>query len=490
MSRRISFPAIAAFRDVSAFKTHLATLAIPLECDDELLPAERSVLRRPLQIGQRIVGNRLCIQPMSGLDASADGRPTDLVTRRWVNYGRSGAALIWGGESAGVRPDVRENPYQLYYHPDNRASQEQLLRDTRAAHRERFGRTDNLLVGLQISHGGRFSRPDLDFLAKPRVAYRHPLLDARTGVQDDRCVLTDMELDDLVGDFVAYAKFIEEAGFDFVDVKQCHGYLLHELLSARTRPGRYGGSFENRTRLFREIVAAIKREAPTLMIASRISAFDTVPYEKSARDPDGPGVPVDYRRLLPYRYGFGLKMDEPTEPDLTETLELLRLCEQLGVTLINLSAGTPYYNPHILRPNYFPPSDGYNPPEDPLVGCARQMVAVAQCKRAFPHLTLVGSGYSYLQEYLGHVAQAQVRLGHVDSIGIGRLSFAYPNYPHDLLSGGVIDRKRLCRTDSDCTTSMRHRLVSGCYPHDPFYKSLPEAKKLREIKKSLARPGK
>lgn len=483
MSKRVVFPAVGAFKEVSAFKAHLATLPIRLDCDDEILPAERSVLGQPLLVEGRRVGNRLCIHAMGGMDGTPDGRVTELVTRRWTNFGRSGAKLIWGGEAAAVSPEARDNPFQLYYHPDNRACQEQLLRGTRDAHRERFGRTDDLLVGLQLAHSGRYCRPDPDFRAKPRVAYRHPLLDARSGVADDRCVLTDMELDDLVGAFVAYARFAQEAGFDFVDIKQCHGYLLHEMLSAHTRPGRYGGSFENRARLFREIVAGIRREAPGLMLGTRISVFDTVPFQKPPADPAAPGEPVEYRHLLPYRYGFGVDPERPTEADLTEPFELLRLCDELGVRLINLSAGSPYYNPHIQRPARYPPCDGYNPPEDPLIGCARQIEAVARCKRAFPHLVLVGTGYSYLQEYLSHVAQAQVRLGHVDSVGVGRLSFAYPDYPHDLLYEGAIRRKRLCRTDSDCTTAMRNRLVSGCYPYDPFYKSLPEAAALREIKR-------
>jgi 2,4-dienoyl-CoA reductase-like NADH-dependent reductase (Old Yellow Enzyme family) len=487
MAHRVSFPAVAAFRDVAAFKAHLATLSIPLDCDDELLPRERSVLAQPLRVEGRLVGNRLCIHAMGGMDGTPDGKTTDLVTRRWVNFGRSGAKLIWGGEAAAVTPESRDNPFQLYYHPDNRASQERLLRDLRAAHRERFGTTDGLLVGLQISHSGRYCRPDQDFLAKPRIAYRHPLLDERSGVRDDHAIMSDMELDDLVGHFATYAKFAQEAGFDFVDVKQCHAYLLHEMLSAHTRPGRYGGSFENRTRLFREIVTAIHRDVPGLLLGTRVSIFDLVPFQKPPGDPTGAGEPVPYEHLLPYRHGFGLDPERPTEPDLTEPLELLRLCDRLGVRFINISAGSPYYNPHIQRPARYPPCDGYWPPEDPLIGCARQIEAVARCKGAFPHLVMVGTGYSYLQEYLGHVAQAQVRLGQVDSVGVGRLAFAYPDYTHDLLYGAGVVRKRLCRTDSDCTTAMRNRLVSGCYPYDPFYKALPEARQLRQIKRGAAR---
>lgn len=482
MANRVTFPTIGAFRDVAAFKAHLATLPIPLDCDDEVPAGERSALAQPFTVAGRTVGNRLCVHAMGGMDGTPDGKVTDLVTRRWVNFGRSGAKLIWGGEAAAVTPASRDNPFQLYYHRDNCASQEKLLRDLRAAHRERYGTTKDLLVGLQISHSGRYCRPDTDFVAKPRIAYRHPLLDERSGVSDDKAILSDMELDDLIGDFVAYAKFAHEAGFDFVDVKQCHAYLLHEMLSAHTRPGRYGGSFENRTRLFREIVLAIRRDVPDLLLGTRVSIFDMVPFQKPPGDPDGVGEPMPYEHLLPYRYGFGLDPDRPTQPDLTEPLQLLRMCDELGVRFINVSAGSPYYNPHIQRPARFPPCDGYWPPEDPLIGCARQIEAVARCKQAFPQMVLVGTGYSYLQEFLAHVAQAQVRLGHADSVGVGRLAFAYPDYTHDLLYGGGIVRKRLCRTDSDCTTAMRNRLISGCYPYDPFYKVRPEAERLRQIK--------
>lgn len=483
------FPPVPRFKTAAAFKAHLATLSIPLACDDDLQPKERSSLARSLTVEGRRIGNRWCIHAMGGMDGTLDGKATDLVTRRWVNFGRSGAKLIWGGEAVAVSREARDSPFQLYFHHDNRASHERLLLDLRDAHRARFGTTDDLLVGLQITHSGRYARPEPDFRARPRIAYRHPLLDDGTGVQNDRDIVTDGELGGIVEAFVAHARWVQEAGFDFVDVKQCHAYLLHEMLSARTRPGGYGGSFHNRTRLFREIIAGIRRDAPGLLIGTRVSIFDAVPFRKPCNNPGGAGEPVEHRHLLPYQYGFGVDPMRPTEPDLTEPLLLLKLCEQLGVTLINVSAGSPYYNPHIQRPARHPPCDGYFPPEDPLIGCARQIEAAARCKAAFPGLILVGTGYSYLQEYLAHVAQAQVRLGHVDVVGIGRLAFAYPDYPHDLLYGDGIVRRRLCRTDSDCTTAMRNRLISGCYPYDPFYRRRPEAATLRQIKRGASPAG-
>ena len=470
-----SFPRVASFKSVAAFKAHLATLPIAVACDDELLPPDLNPLAQPLTVYGRTVGNRFATHPMEGWDAPPDGKPSELVLRRWTHFGVSGAKLICGGEATAVRRDGRTNPNQLCYSEANRKALAALLPTLKAAHRERYGTTDDLLVGLQLTHSGRFSRPDPDHLPRPRIAYRHPILDARLGIADDKPVFTDGELGDLVHDYVAAARFAAEAGFDFVDIKSCHGYLLHEFLSAHTRPGRYGGSLENRTRLFREIVRAIRRNVPGLHLGVRVSIFDFVPFMQPGPGQGTRGVPVDFRPYLPYQYGFGLNPDNPLEIDLTEPLAFLRQCRDLGIHLINISCGCPYYNPHIMRPAIFPPSDGYPPPEDPLTGCARLLDVTARCKRAVPDLTIVGTGYTYFQEYLPYVAQAQVRLGHVDLVGLGGMLLSYPELPHDILTRRPLNRKRLCRTFSDCTTGSRNRMVSGCFPLDPFYKAQPEA---------------
>jgi 2,4-dienoyl-CoA reductase-like NADH-dependent reductase (Old Yellow Enzyme family) len=172
------------------------------------------------------------------------------------------------------------------------------------------------------------------------------------------------------------------------------------------------------------------------------------------------------------------------EIDLYETFAFLELLQSLDIELVNLTAGSPYYNPHIQRPAYFPPSDGYLPPEDPLIGVARQVNTVAAIKTRFPGLAIVGTGYTYLQEWLPHVAQAAVRNGMVDFVGLGRMMLAYPEFPTDLLDGRPLQRKRLCRTFSDCTTAPRMGFVSGCYPLDEFYKASPEAEELARLKAS------
>jgi 2,4-dienoyl-CoA reductase-like NADH-dependent reductase (Old Yellow Enzyme family) len=474
------YPRIAQFKTPQQLRERLFEFGLKLPVDDHVLSAaEGSPLAEPMQVGPFTVGNRWCIHPMEGWDGNADGTPSEHTLRRWRNFGRSGAKLIWGGEAAAVRHDGRANPYQILANASNRLGFEQLLSALREEHRQRFGTTDGLLVGLQLTHSGRFSRPD-ERGSRPRIMYRHPLLDAKFHLDshDDSCVFTDAELDSLIDDFVSAARLAEAVGFQFVDVKACHGYLLHEALSAFARPGRYGGDFAGRTRLLREIIASVRGACPALMIGVRLSVFDTVPYETSREI----GRPLAYDAHLPYRLGFGVSADNPLHMDLSEPIELLKVLQRDGVTIVNLSCGSPYYCPHIQRPALFPPSDGYQPPEDPLVGVCRQIDAARICKQAVPELPMVGTGYSYLQDYLPHVAQAVVRAGWIDSIGLGRMVLSYPELPADTLARKPMARKQVCRTFSDCTTAPRNQIVSGCYPLDPYYKALPEAERLKAMK--------
>jgi 2,4-dienoyl-CoA reductase-like NADH-dependent reductase (Old Yellow Enzyme family) len=436
-------------------------------------------------VGTRRVKNRWAIQPMEGWDGTPEGNPSEHTLRRWRNFGRSGAGLIWGGEAVAVRPDGRANPHQLLLSGSTIGGLARLRRALLEAHQERFGGAAELLVGLQLTHSGRFARSSENRPA-PRIAYRHPLLDRRVGVEDDRAVLTDAEVEALIGDFARAAAEVRELGFDFVDLKHCHGYLLHEFLGAHTRAGRYGGSFENRTRILRELTAAVRRDAPGMEIGVRVSVFDLVPFRpdpaSSRPGAPGPGVPEEFTAHLPYRFGFGVDPGDPTRPDLSEGIRFLECLRELGIRLVNVSAGSPYYTPHIQRPAAFPPSDGYLPPEDPLEGVVRQLRAARDLKARFPDLLVVGSGLSYLQDYLPHVAQAVVREGWMDFAGIGRMVLSYPELPADCLERGALERKRICRTFSDCTTAPRNGLVSGCYPLDSYYGDLPEAEVLEQRK--------
>jgi 2,4-dienoyl-CoA reductase-like NADH-dependent reductase (Old Yellow Enzyme family) len=440
------------------------------------------------------IGNRFAIHPMEGWDGTSDGRPTELTTRRWRNFGRSGAKLIWGCEAVAVCHEGRANPNQLLIDDRTRDDLARLREALVAEHRKTTGSTDGLLVGLQLTHSGRYSRPNDNDRPEPRILYHHPLLDKRLGLAPDHPVLTDAEIRRIIETFHHAARLAKEAGFGFIDIKHCHGYLGHEFLSAQTRDGDYGGCFENRTRFLREVVEGVRSVAPELEIGVRLSAFDMAPFhpdpELSTNGKPGPGVPEPHRSLIPYRWGFGVREDNPVEPDLSEPVCFLSLLAELGIRLVNISAGSPYYNPHIQRPALYPPSDGYLPPEDPLKGTARQMSATRQLKQKFPNLLIVGSGYTYLQDFLPHVAQAALREGWVDSVGLGRAVLSYPEMLWDVLNGRPLDRRRLCRTFSDCTTAPRNGLPSGCYPLDGFYRGAETANQLKQIKSRLKQSSK
>ena len=477
---------IGAVKDVERFREHLHALGLNIPCDRELLAGAESPLLRPIERGGFVFGNRIAVQPMEGWDGLADGNPSELTLRRWQRFGNSGASLIWGGEAVAVSHQGRANPNQLVIAPHTYAGLAKLREALLQSYRETMGGHGAPLVGLQLTHSGRYCRPNLHDRPEPKILYHHPILDRRVGLTKDSPVLTDEEIGGIIEDFHRAAKAARELGFDFVDVKHCHGYLGHEFVSAHTRDGKYGGSFENRTRFLREVVEGIRASAPGIQIGVRLSAFDTVPYrpdpETSLPGKMGVGVPEAHADLIPYRWGFGVKALEPTEMDLRETKQFLALLEKLEIPLVNLTAGSPYYNPHIQRPAFYPPSDGYQPPEDPLLGVARQMVMTRELKAEFPRLIIVGTGYSYLQDFLPHVAQAAIREGWVDFVGLGRMVLSYPGLLLDAAEGRAIQHRLVCRTFSDCTTAPRKGLPSGCYPLDEKYKRSELANKLKLAK--------
>jgi NADPH2 dehydrogenase len=465
---------VRRLKDAAEFRTYLDSLSLKLPLDTELESGPAAPLAQPLAVKGRVIGNRFAILPMEGWDNTTDGRPTDLTRRRWQRWGESGAKLIFGAEAMAVRPDGRGSPVQLMMIESNLAEITELRELLVRSHRERFSSTNDLFVGVQLTHSGRVSHPNSWDRPEPRILYHHPLLDPRYGAEGDDAVMSDDEIEALVSDFVAAAGLAQEAGFDFVDVKHCHGYLGHEFLSAVDRPGRYGGSFENRTRFLREIVGGIRSAAPGLDIAVRFSALDLVPFVDA---PDDRTRPAD----LPagtYPYAFGGD-GTGTGADLTEPLAFLDLLSDLGIELVCVSAGAEY-NSHLMEPYNSLPVAPHKPPEDPLIGVVRLITLVADLKRKRPDLVYVGSGYSYLQQWLPNVAQAVVHRGLADCVGIGRMSFSYPDMCADVLAGRPLQRKRICTTCGYCDVAPGFRVGSGCYSLDEFYRRRPEFKTLKQ----------
>jgi len=478
------YPTVASLKSQAAFESELKKHGVEIPFDPEVISGKESPLAQPfiLASGKKI-GNRFAIHPMEGWDGTPEGDPTEYTVRRWKHFGRSGAKLIWGGEATAVRPDGRANPNQLMIQEQNMASMESLRESLVKEHRDHHGSTADLFVGLQLTHSGRFCRPNIKTKLEPKILYHHPLLEEIYNISPETPVMTDAEIEDLIGYYVRAAKRAQAIGFDFVDIKHCHGYLGHEFLSSFSRPGKFGGSFENRTRFLRTIVEGIKTECPGLSLGVRFSVIDFPPFRP---DEDNIGRMLEYRdENGRYPFAFGGDPEHPENYKLDEPIAFLKLLEEIGVELVNFSVASPYYNHHFTRPAYFPPSDGYDAPEDPLVGVARHISVGNQLHSSISKLACVGSGYSYLQDYIPNVAQAVIRREMIDFVGLGRSALSYPEFPADILNGRVINRKHICRSFSDCTTAPRKGLISGCYPLDEYYKSLPEAEEVKRIKQEM-----
>ncbi len=451
------------YKSVSDLETDARRLGLGMRFSEDW-----SVLSKPFELGLRTIGNRLAIHPMEGCDANLDGTPDILTIRRYERFGAGGAKLVWG-EAAAVTPTGRANPRQLVIDEAHAHGLEQLLEVCRASHRKHWTNDADLLVGLQLTHSGRYSVPH------PVLVQHDPLLDPLTywdrkagiKVTDDTPLISDDELKRLQDRYVAAADLAYRIGFDFVDIKQCHRYLLNELLAARNRPGQYGGPFENRTRFVRELVSRIREMHPDRLIATRLNVFDGVPFVKG---PDGDGMPIEYR--LPVSTAWGTRTDAPAQPDLEEPLRLIAELEHLGVSIVSVSAGNPYASPHYLRPFEYSPVDGYLSPEHPLEGVARHFRMTATIQHAFPKLCVVGSGYSWLQAFLPHAAAANVADGNVTMAGVGRASLSHPDFAKHILDSQPLDPKRTCRTFSYCTALMRSKhhamgqFATGCPPFD------------------------
>jgi len=368
---------------------------------------------------------------MEGSDSDVNGNPTDKSFERWSVLGRSGARLIWG-ESAAVREEGRSSPAQLLIAPANADGLRKLRDSAVSAHREEFGDAENFTLGLQLTHSGRLSHPGPSGEHAPVTVRHHPYLDDTLGPPADQPLVTDGELHELMDDYVAAAGIVAEAGFDFVDLKACHGFLGHELLGAYERPGEFGGSFENRTRFLRNIVERLRTGVPDLKLGLRLSSFDTVIH--GAGD-DGVGRPM---MSGPARYWFGT--DESGHGvDLSEPIRLLTMMREMGVDLICITGSSSINSWHFQRPALKTNPGEYRTPEDPLAGVARHIDVTSRLRESVPGITTVGSGYSYLQRWLPNVAQAAVRSGMTDLVGIARMQLAYPRFISDVLHGEPLD---------------------------------------------------
>ncbi len=392
------------------------------------------MIENAIQIGEKTICNRVVLQPMEGCDCHMDGSPSELTVEKYQKAARSGAGLIWF-EANAVCPEGRTNPRQMMLTEGNLPQFKALLQEMREIAKRECGISPIFI--LQLTHSGRQS-------IVPMIAYRHPIYEERRPVTDEN-VVTDEYLDTLPERYAESARLAVEAGFDGVDVKSCHGYLFQELLSAFTRDGRYGGSFENRTRLYLDCLRAVKDAIPEdILLTTRLSVSDMVPKP----------------------YGFGTT--EENALDLTEPDMLIERLVAEGLQMLNVTVGNPYYNPHVNRPYR---KGGYEAPEAPAEGLARFEVIEKHLKEKFSTLPIVGSGLSYYRDDLMEQSERQLSDGVCDMVGYGRMWLAYPTFYSDHLNG-AFDPKKCCLACSKCTELMRAKQVSGCAVFNEYYRNL------------------
>ena len=387
----------------------------------------------------RTLPNSFAVHPMEGFDSHTDGSPSDRVFRRYLRYAAGGSGLIWF-EAASVVPEGKSNPHQMMLTERNLERFKQLLKKIKSSAHQTFGLKHDLFCVLQLTHSGRFSKPD--GTPKPQVARLIPELD-----RDEKPIriLADEELDILQEQFVESAKLAYAAGFDAVDIKACHGYLVNDLLASYTRTNsKYGGSFTNRTRFLLETVHKIHSEIPELVLSVRLNIYDG----------------------LGYPYGFGVSSDGSPDVDLKEPTKLIERLIESGCSLLNLTLGNPHKKPHLGRPFDRPLFLSAVPNEHPLRGVGRLLQLTGQIQKTFPSIPCVGTGYSWLRQYFPHIGAAVVNKGEVSFVGLGRSSFAYPDAPKDLMENGSLNPKKVCVTCSCCSELIRAGYPTGCVIRD------------------------
>ena len=390
------------------------------------------MINQSFTIRNHTFDNRVVFQPMEGCDCGPDGTPSEYTIRKYMRFASGGSGLIWF-EANAVCPEGRANPRQLMLTKDNLDSFKKLVDDVREKALKDTGFVPQMI--LQLTHSGRQS-------VDPLTMYKNEVYEAtgKTGP-----IATDDYLDRLPEFYTVSTRLAEEAGFDGIDVKACHGYLLMEAMSAFEREGKYGGSFENRTRLYRNCFNAAKeaKKADTLLTA-RLGLCDMVAKPN----------------------GFGT--DENNNPELSEPIALVGMLKEEGLDLLNITIGNPYYNPHVNRPFKV---GAYTPPESAEVGLERFKYVTGTIKNAHKDLPIVASGLSYYRENMIDQGSEMIESGICDFAGFGRIILAYPEFYRDYKNGGI-QKKKLCALCSKCTELMRGKCVSGCALHDEVYREI------------------
>lgn len=419
---------------------NLAVLAEPLEFGGTKACRRENGLYKKYKLA-----NRFIVQPMEGFDSGPNGEPTELGFRRYERFASGGASLIWF-EATAVLFEARSNSQQFWINEKSANQFAALEEKTRSIAKKKFGH--EIVSVIQLTHSGRYSKPTRGVRA-PVIAQHSGVLDLAHNIPADHPLITDDELDRLQDAYVAAAKLAAKCGFDGVDIKSCHGYLLNELLGAHTREGKYGGSYENRTRFLKETIARVRDEVPNIFVTSRLNVYDAVKYP----------------------WGFGVDKEDYKKWNLDEPKRLVTELKEIGLPLIDITIGNPYFNPHFNRPYAKPIRGAVAYDENPLIGVARFIEIVRKMQASQPDLPMAGAGTAWLRHLVQKVAAGIVEKGWATLYGQGRGSFAYPDSVKDILTKGEMDPKQVCMACSGCTDLMRNESPTGCIIRDrEFYR--------------------
>lgn len=420
-------------------------------------------LKNPVKINKAFCHNSFAILPMEGCDSNLDGSPSDLVIRRYKRFSEGGAGFIWG-EANAITQEGKANERQMMITDENIESFKNFISQTKKVGLEVNGYSP--LIISQLTHSGRYSRPS-GHKPAPLVPQHDPILDPITGVTSDNQIVTDEYLDSLIPKYVHSAVLAKKAGYDGIDVKACHRYLLSEVLASYTRKGKYGGNFKNRTRLLLTIIKEIRKATgDDFIIACRFNVFDAHPYP----------------------YGFGCDKKNMWKFNKKEPVRLIKKMIKNGVNLLSNSAGNPYYiYPQVTRPFDTSSLGIPEPKENQLLSIERLFNFTETVQKAAKNIPVIGNGYSYLRQYIPNIGAANIQNGRVKMIGLGRCAFAYPDAPKDILTKGVLSPQKCCISCSKCTQIMRDHGMTGCVVRDneiygPFAKKYTHERIEREGK--------
>lgn len=388
--------------------------------------------------------NRICINPMEGCDSNADGTPSDLTIRRYERFANGGAGLIWF-EAVAVCYEGRASAYQLHINEENAEKFALLIKRIKEIN-------PKIKIICQATHSGRFSRPH--GTPEPKLACHDPYLDERYPLHKDVLEVTDEYLDSLVPLYDKAISLIKKVGFDGVDIKACHRYLLDELLSSHTRKGRYGGSFENRTRLIRNVFEVAQKYADdNFILCSRFNVYSAIEYP----------------------YSFGTDKEDKEKHDYSEPIKLLKILQGYGLSMINVTMGTPYYNPHVNKPSKSELKDPVKAAKDLLDGAA-------YIKENVEGLAVVSTGSTYLKNDGISIINAMLGENKLDFAGFGRQAFAYSEFARDILDKQELDDKKCCICCNKCSELLRAGIATGCVIKDketylPIYMKFKKGEK-------------